>query len=261
MTKANILPGFWYDRLAINAGAAIFHQWEQLEASGSIENFRIAAGEVDGFREGWFFADSDAFKWLDAAARVYATHPEPRLATLMDDFIDLDRSCPAARRLHLHLQPNPFSRYPLDQSANRTRAVLSRPLDRGRGLALSSHRAHRPARDCPQGSRPDRGGFQGKGPEHTPGHQEIEIALLRLFQVTGQADYLEMARQFIEQRGRERVFGLSIFQQNSDVEKRDKEVKKRRQAYMAAHPEFTPFQVPAGKRSQEAVEYHRSAGC
>jgi DUF1680 family protein len=39
--------------------------------------------------------------------------------------------------------------------------------------------------------------FKGKGPEHTPGHQEIEIALLRLYQLTGQADYLDMARQFI----------------------------------------------------------------
>ncbi|MBC8503454.1 MAG: hypothetical protein H8D34_01235, partial [Chloroflexi bacterium] len=63
MSKAEIVSGYWHDRLSINAERAIFHQWEQLEASGSIENFRIAAGETDGFREGWFFADSDAFKW------------------------------------------------------------------------------------------------------------------------------------------------------------------------------------------------------
>jgi DUF1680 family protein len=60
-----------------------------------------------------------------------------------------------------------------------------------------------------------------------------------------------MAQQFIEQRGRDRLFGLSIFQQNSDVGKREKEVKKRRQAYMAAHPEFTPFQVPAGNKAKK----------
>ncbi len=89
ISKVRILPGFWHDRQAVNAEAAIFHQWEQLEASGCIENFRIAAGELEGFREGWFFADSDAFKWLDAAARVYATHPDPQLESLMDEFIDL----------------------------------------------------------------------------------------------------------------------------------------------------------------------------
>lgn len=38
----------------------------QLEASGCIANFRIAAGEFDSWREGWFFADSDAYKWLYA---------------------------------------------------------------------------------------------------------------------------------------------------------------------------------------------------
>jgi DUF1680 family protein len=93
--------------------------------------------------------------------------------------------------------------------------------------------------------------FKGKGPQHTPGHQEIEIALLKLFQVTGQADYLELARHFIELRGKEKVFGLSIFQQNSAAEKRKEEIKKRRQAYIAAHPQFAPFQVPTGNEAKK----------
>lgn len=38
---------FWSPRLEVNAQRAIFHQWEQLEASGCIDNFRIAAGEKE----------------------------------------------------------------------------------------------------------------------------------------------------------------------------------------------------------------------
>jgi hypothetical protein len=34
---------FWSPRQETNAQRAIFHQWEQLEASGCIDNFRIAA--------------------------------------------------------------------------------------------------------------------------------------------------------------------------------------------------------------------------
>jgi len=49
----------------------------------------LAAGERDGFREGWFFADSDAYKWLDAASRIYALHTDPELVSLMDSFISL----------------------------------------------------------------------------------------------------------------------------------------------------------------------------
>jgi len=48
-----IQDGFWRDRLEVNARRAIFHQWEQLETSGCIENFRIAAGGIDGFRYGY----------------------------------------------------------------------------------------------------------------------------------------------------------------------------------------------------------------
>ena len=71
MGLVKILPGFWHSRLEVNASQAIFHQWQQLEASGCIQNFRIAAGQAAGWREGWFFADSDAYKWLDAAARIF----------------------------------------------------------------------------------------------------------------------------------------------------------------------------------------------
>ena len=42
-----------------------------------------------GFRIGWFFADSDAYKWLDAAARIIPTHPNPKLKSLINDFIGL----------------------------------------------------------------------------------------------------------------------------------------------------------------------------
>jgi len=66
-------------RLSVNAQVAIFHQWQQLVNTRCIENFRLAAGKKDGFREGWFFADSDAYKWLDAASRVYASWPSDNL--------------------------------------------------------------------------------------------------------------------------------------------------------------------------------------
>ena len=69
ISKSTGLPTdqFWHSRMTLNAETAIFYQWEQLEKSGCIDNFRIAAGLKEGFRQGFFFADSDAYKWLDAA--------------------------------------------------------------------------------------------------------------------------------------------------------------------------------------------------
>jgi DUF1680 family protein len=91
MPLVKVTSGLWAGRLEVNAHQAIYHQWEQLEASGCIENFRLAAGKTQGFRTGIFFADSDAYKWLDAAARVWAGSHDPRLAELMDAFIGLIR--------------------------------------------------------------------------------------------------------------------------------------------------------------------------
>jgi DUF1680 family protein len=88
--------------------------------------------------------------------------------------------------------------------------------------------------------------FFSKGTDHTPGHEEIEIALLRLYQVTNHKPYLEMARQFIEQRGRNPLFALSILRQNSSADRRGKFIQQKKQEYLSAHPEFKPFQAPPG---------------
>lgn len=69
--------------------AAVLHQWEQLERTGCIDNFRLLAKEKEGFREGWFFADSDAFKWLDAACRIYTSFPSQELKERIDTFVEL----------------------------------------------------------------------------------------------------------------------------------------------------------------------------
>jgi DUF1680 family protein len=87
--------------------------------------------------------------------------------------------------------------------------------------------------------------FLGGGPQHTPGHEEIEIALIRLYHVTGHAPYLDLARRFLEQRRRTPFFALSLLRQNASTKARGKTIKKQRQTYLAAHPEWAAFQLPA----------------
>jgi len=252
MKRAQITPGFWHDRLTTNATTAIFHQWEQLEASGCIENFRIAAGDVDGFREGWFFADSDAYKWLDAASRIYASTQNSQLASLMDDFIALLARAqepngylytynqihfPGTHWVNLQIEHELYCHgHLIEAGVSHYEATGCTDL-----LAITRRAADRIVAD-----------FMNKGPEHTPGHQEIEIALLRLHQaVEGDTAYLDMARQFIEQRGHEPLFAVSILKQNGSVEARKKFVEQKKQDYLAAHPAFEPFQVPPGNEAKK----------
>ncbi len=251
MIRAKLLPGYWYDCQVVNAEKAIFHQWEQLIASGSIENFRIAAGESDGFREGWFFADSDAFKWLDAAARIYATHPEQRLNVLMDEFIALIKRAqlpdgyiytynqihfPDTRWANLQIEHELYCHgHLIEAGVSHFQATGHSNL-----LEIATRAADRIVAD-----------FKGKGPQYTPGHQEIELAFLRLYELTRQTDYLEMARQFIEQRGRQKGFGISIFQQNASADQRKRFVAELRQAHLTSHPQFAVFQVPPGNEARK----------
>ena len=237
---------YWSPRLEVNARRAIFHQWEQLEASGCIDNFCIAAGELQGFREGWYFADSDAYKWLDAAARIVALHPDPHLGVLMDSLIDLlgraqspdgylftynQIHFPGERWANLQIEHELYCHGHLIEAG----VSHFEATGQSRLLELVCRAADRIVTD-----------FQGGGPECTPGHEEIEIALIRLYYATGQAPYLELARQFIEQRGRAHGFALSILRQNSRVDARREIVNQRRQAYIAAHLEHAAFKLPPG---------------
>jgi uncharacterized protein len=243
--QVSIYDPFWSPRLETNARRAIFHQWEQLEASDCIDNFRILAGEKDGFREGWFFADSDAYKWLEAAARIYALQPDEQLAKRMDSLLALLLKAqagdgylftynqihfPGTRWVNLQIEHELYCHGHLIE------ACSAHHLATGRNEALAVGRAAADllVRD-----------FMGKGPEYTPGHEEIEIALLRLYQVTGHAPYLALATHMLEQRGRTPLFALSILRQNASANKRKQFIQEQRAAYLLAHPEHAAFRLPA----------------
>ena len=247
-----MLPDFWESRREINASRAIFHQWEQLEASGCIDNFWIAAGLKTGLREGWFFADSDAYKWLEAVGLILARQPDPALQQLVDDFIRLLEKTQAAdgylftynqvhfpgvRWQNLQIEHELYCHGHLIEAG----VSLFQAAKREDLLAIAKKAANRIVED-----------FRGKGPMFTPGHEEIEIALLRLHAaVPGDQGYLELARQFLEERGRSAGFSFSILRQNMDVGRRARLVESRRKAYLVEHHNEKPRKLPSPNPSRK----------
>ena len=237
---------FWSPRLDVNAKKAIFHQWAQLEATRCIDNFRIAAGEKEGFREGYFFADSDAYKWLDAAARIYALHPDLQLDTLMDWFIGLLRRAqmpdgylftynqihfPGQRWVNLQIEHELYCHgHLIEAGVSHYEATGRRDL-----LDLCIKATDLLVRD-----------FLHASNDKTCGHEEIEIALIRLHRVTEKAEYLELARQFVERRGQIPFFPLHMLRQFNSYKKRESFVREQRNAYLAQHPEHVSFRLPGG---------------
>jgi DUF1680 family protein len=232
----------------MNAQQALQHQWQQLEESGCIDNFRLLAGGKTGFRTGWFFADSDAYKWLDAASRAVATHPSGELTARIDRFIALLQKAqaddgylytynqlhfPKARWANLQIEHELYCHGHLIEAAvSHYQATGQRSL-----LAVGERAADLLIRD-----------FVGTGPERTPGHQEIEIALLRLARATGKEAYRTLARQFVEQRGRITGFARQILREKRNVDRRSGQVEQKRVAHAANHPEKVSPRLPAGNR-------------
>ncbi len=242
--QVRITDSFWSPRLAVNAQKAIFHQWKQLEVTRCIDNFRLVTGEKDGFREGWFFADSDAYKWLDAASRIYAIHAHPQLASVMDSFIALLARAqmddgylftynqihfPNQRWINLQVEHELYCHgHLIEAGVSHYEATSRRDL-----LELCIKAADLLVRD-----------FLNAPNDQTCGHEEIELALIRLYRVTGKEEYLELARQFVERRGRIPFFALHLLRQFNSHNKRKAFVKELRQSYIAEHPGYASFHLP-----------------
>ena len=249
--QVSITDSFWSARLTVNAQKAIFHQWEQLEATRCIDNFRLVAGEKDGFREGWFFADSDAYKWLDAASRIYALHAHPKLASLMDSLISLigraqmpdgyiftynQLHFPDQRWVNLQVEHELYCHgHLIEAGVSHYEATGRRDL-----LDLCIKAADLLVQD-----------FLNASNDKTCGHEEIELALVRLYRVTGKADYLELARQFVERRGRTPFYGIHWWLQRNDFLKRKAYVDQLRQDHIAKHPEYASFRLPGDNYTKQ----------
>ncbi len=150
------------------------YQWDALndripeaEPSHAIENFRIAAGQQTGDFYGMVFQDSDVAKWLEAVAWSLCQKPDPALEKTADEVIELVAAAQC------------------DDGYLNTYFTAKAPQERWSNLAAVSYthlRAHETRR-----------GY--------PGHPEIELALMRLYEVTEQPRYMTLASYFIGQRG------------------------------------------------------------
>ncbi len=213
LTAVKVSGGFWGGRCAMNRDHALLYQWDQLEQTGRVDNFRFIAGTKPGFRKGFFYNDSDVHKWAEAAAAILAAGPHQRLEKILDEYITVIRRAqmndgyiftynqfhfPGDRWKNLQIEHELYTHGHLIEAG----ITLMEATGRKDLLELSRRAADLVVRD-----------FTGAGPSMTPGHEEIEIALIRLYRATGEGAYLETARHFLEQRGRMHFFGLRLIGQ------------------------------------------------
>ncbi|MFL6555463.1 MAG: beta-L-arabinofuranosidase domain-containing protein, partial [Bacillus sp. (in: firmicutes)] len=95
-TKVRIKDEFWDKKIQLIVDKVIPYQWKALNdeipgapASHAVENLRIAAGKSTGTFHGMPFQDSDVAKWLEAASNSLIQFPNAELERSIDELIDL----------------------------------------------------------------------------------------------------------------------------------------------------------------------------
>lgn len=217
--KLNSLPlqnirihdSFWDKYIGLVKNVIIPYQWEILndrvegvELSHCLENFRIAAGRSEGTFHGAVFQDTDVAKWLEAVAYVLASAGrDEALEQIADDTIDLigEAQCedgylntyftikePALRWTNLKDGHELYTAGHMIEAA----VAYYQATGKKKFVEIVSRFADLIAETF----GPEEGKIHGY-----PGHQEIELALVKLYQVTGRESYRNLAKYFIETRG------------------------------------------------------------
>ena len=212
LQNIKVEDGFWGDVQKLVREVVIPYQADVMEdkvpgveKSHAIENFRIAAGEAEGEHYGWVFQDSDVAKWLEAVAYSLSSFPDSEFEAKADEVIALiGRAQEPDGYLNTYftiMHPdrkwqNLHDCHELYCCGHMIEAAVAYYKATGKDAFLNIMRKNADL-IC---SRFGDGEGKIRG---IPGHQEIELALFRLYEVTGEKSYLETALYFIDERGKD----------------------------------------------------------
>ncbi len=210
LSRVRFDHGFLAGRAQLVRDTVIPGQWEALndripgaERSGCVHNLQVAAGEKAGQFHGLFWQDSDLAKWIEAASYRLATHPDAALEAELDRLI---ATIAKAQRDDGYLNTYFQLVEPQNRWANLRDChelyVAGHFIEAG--VAHFQATGKRTLLDVVCRLADLAGKTFGPGPGQMPGycgHEEIELALVKLARATGVQRYRELAEYFIDQRG------------------------------------------------------------
>lgn len=206
---------FWGQRIRQVKEVVIPYQWKALNdevpgapKSHAMANFRIAAGLESGDFYGFVFQDSDVAKWLEAASYSLMRYPDPALERLLDGVIDvIARAQWEDGYLNTYFtirEPekrwtNLRDNHELYCAGHLIEAGVAHFRATGKGKLLEVVKRLADHIETRFGDGP--GKLRGY-----PGHPEVELALVKLFRVTGERKYLDLAAFFVNERGKKPLY-------------------------------------------------------
>ncbi|MEF2277390.1 beta-L-arabinofuranosidase domain-containing protein [Deinococcus sp. YIM 134068] len=205
---------FWKPRLETNRTVTLPFLYGQLERVGTIDALDLRPRPLRVPRhpgsavtpQMWW--DSDLAKWIETAAACLATHSDPALEAQVDALIE---------RMVAAQQPGGYFNTFFTALEPENRLTNERDWHElyNAGHLIEAAVAHAEATgktaflDMMERYTRFLMGVYGEGPGQRrgyPGHEEIELALVKLYRLTGKREYLDFARYFVDERGRQPHF-------------------------------------------------------
>nr|HET6903761.1 beta-L-arabinofuranosidase domain-containing protein [Ktedonobacteraceae bacterium] len=202
--EVSIDDSFWTPHLQVNRENTLPHVYEFCKETGRIDALRL------NWKPGMepiphIFWDSDVAKWIEAASYSLATHPDPALEAKVDEVIRLlvEAQQPDGYLNSYFTAVEPTKRWTnlrdwheLYCAGHLIEAAVANFQATGKRVLLDVMCRYADYIDAVFGSEP------GKKRGY-PGHEEIELALVKLYRVTGEKRYLHLSQYFVDERGRQ----------------------------------------------------------
>lgn len=257
LKQVRIQDAFWSEYIRLVREVVVPYQWEALndripdaEPSHAIANFKIAAGEAEGEFYGMVFQDSDVAKWLEAVGYLLETEADSELERVADEVVDLiARAQQKDGYLNTYFTiKEPGQRWTnlsecheLYSAGHMIEAAVAYYQATGKSKILEVACGIADNIDSVFGD--EAGKIRGYD-----GHQEIELALVKLYHVTGQDKYLQLSKFFLDERGQQPPHFYDV-----EWEKRDK-THHWPDTMMIKEKDYSQAHLPV--REQDQAEGH-----
>ena len=200
-TQVDVRGGFWGPRLKTHHEVTLPHALDELEKDGHLTNFDKAAGKFDGPLKGHHAFDSDLYKALEGALDSLQHFTGAPLRQRVDDMVN--RILPAQQKDGFLITF--FIVNGLDKRWDDLR-LEHQMYNAGHFFEMAvAHRqltGETKVLDAAQRFADHIDGIFGPNKRYdVDGHEEVELALIKLYRATGERRYLELAKFFLDERG------------------------------------------------------------
>lgn len=228
-SNVDINGGFWADRMKINESITVFSVRDRFKDTGRFEAFRFNWSEGTDVQKPHYFWDSDVAKWMESVSYIIEKHPNDELLKDVEELISLieEHQCDDGYFNIYHTVVEPEKRFLnrdnhelyclghlIEASVAYYNATgkdsLINVVDKYIDYVIKVFMVDKNA------------GFI------TPGHEEIELALIKLYRLKKDKKYLELALFFLNERGK--IDEQPGYWYNSSYNQSHKEVRQQDEA-------------------------------